>query len=378
MVTRNPTAITAPAEKALHLYRRLLRAVTYVPDSFARTYAHDFIVSRFKANCTPASLAKPNAKVSTANRLKKARHWTRILESSAQGSVEDLHKVLIQVHGRQGARKRVLLQRFLQPEESELPKDNLALEEFLKKPIRDSTMKLERGTKLYVLSRSQQEHHPKEHIKTKLRHLEPKIPKENIWGRPTPRKLAESMRRRWWADTIDKLLPPVPHSEWERLRDFASGVLPLEQAPPPRAKGTFTALHKAEDTPEQLLNALRSPARLSRFGIKKLEFDTSHGLVISNTEESVRTSSSHSHARSRRRMYASIWTLTPTMTHDELTNQWVVRWGGQKSRALDGAVSQPTTSQIELFEGVDSLCDKPLLSKWQIKKSRRKAILEEE
>ena len=74
---------------------------------------------------------------------------------------------------------------------------------------------------------------------------------------------------------MDKLLLPVPLREWERLRDLATGVAPLEEPPHRRARGTTPVLisseTEVEDTldSEELLLALRSPARISR--LKKLD-----------------------------------------------------------------------------------------------------------
>ncbi|KUJ06993.1 uncharacterized protein LY89DRAFT_692074 [Mollisia scopiformis] len=373
----------APPEQVLHLYRRLLRATTYIPDSFTRSYIHGFVTSRFKANCTPANLFKPNARALASNRLKKARHWAKIIESASQGHIADLQKVLIQVHGRQGPRKRVLLRQLLQPEEDRLPKDDSALEDLIHKPVADSSLRFERGTKLYALCESQRENHHPEHNKSKLRHLEPKIPAENGWGRPTPRKLAENLRKRWWAESIDKLLPPVPQGEVQRLRDLASGAIPLDEAPPRRAKGTISDLYKAEQkhiSGDQLLNVLRSPARTERLGVPKLDFDPSRGLVIAHTEESAPKPFSPSHARSMRRMYSLISQLTPLMIQDEVTKKWIVQWGGRKSKALNGVVSKPSAQHLELFEGLNGVDDsaRPLTRRQNnTLKKRERAKLEE-
>ncbi|KAF8861743.1 hypothetical protein BDZ45DRAFT_647009 [Acephala macrosclerotiorum] len=360
----------APPEKIVHLYRRLLRAATYVPDSFARTYVHDYLVNRFKANCTLDNLAKPNAKELTTNRLKKARHWATILENAGQGSVEDLRKVLLQAHGRRGARKRILIRQLLQPDENSLPKDDAALEELMNSPLQESKFEIEQGTRLDALSRSQQEHHPKN--QTKLRRLEPNIPEENMWGRPTPRKLAASLRKRWWASHLDKLLPPVPHSEWKRLHDLATGAILVEPFHPRRPKGTVTSSQSAEEesaTGVELLNALRSSARLARLQAKELE-----------------------PARSVRRMYADILNMTPTIlwekattkiydkktrkAHDETKEQWVVYWGSQKSKAQNGVVPKPAVQEMELFEGAESLTDTKPPKQRMLKRLRRNAILE--
>lgn len=355
----------APPEQVLHVYRHLLRATTYVPDSFARGYIHNFVVSRFKANCTPANLFRPNAKATATNRIKKARHWTRILENASRGDIVDLQKVLLQVHGRQGPRKRVLLRQFLQTEEATLPKDDSALEELIHKPLKDSTLKLERGTRLHALCKSQTEENHPLHLTSKLRHLEPKFPKENIWGRPTPRKLAANLTNKWWADTIDKILPPVPRSEEQRLRDLASGAVPLDEFPPRRAKGTISASLMAEEKQmngEQLLKVLRTSARTNKHGVPKLEFDAANGLVVGDAEETVEKPISHTHARSMRRLYSTISQLVPSIAQDEVTKKWVVQWGAQKSKALNGEVSKPSKQHMELFEGLDGSEDsgKPL------------------
>jgi hypothetical protein len=382
----------AQAEQVLHAYRRILRATTYVPDSFARAYVHDFIASRFKANCT-VNPDRPNADALLANRLKKTRSWTRILESAADGNLEDLNKVLLRVHGRQGARKRILIRQLLQPDEDLLPKDDKALEELIHKPTTESTLGFKPGTKLHALARSQQEHHPREHIKAKLRHLDPRVPKENIWGRPTPRKLANNLTKKWWAATIDKLLPPITRSEWERLRDLATGGIPLEEAPARRPRGTILPADQTVDTQlsgELLLNALRSPARPTQVGIQKLEFDASQGLKIVDTADPSKRSLVKSSPRAIRRMYAGLWILTPIMRQEEVTirdqvrKQWVVQWGEYRSPALNGAISKPTIRDQELFEGIDSYPNDnqaaalEYLHQRNVARAERKRIREEE
>lgn len=364
----------AHREKVLHGYRRILRATTYVPDSFARAYVHDFIAARFKANCSVAG--KPNAEALLANRLKKLRSWTRVLESAGHGSVKDLEKVLQRVHGRQGARKRVLLRELLQPDENLLPKDDKALEELMNNPPKAEGSRLEfkKGTKLHAIAKSQTEHHPTEHIKAKLKLLKPKIPEENIWGRPTPRKLAQNLTKRWWAATIDKLLPPIPTSEWERLRDFATGAVSLEEAPARRSRGKALVAPRTREPrvdSQLLLDALRSPARPNLVGIQKLEFDASKGIRILDAPEPVTFARN---LRSIRRMYAGIWIISPIVTQDEVTKRWTVQWGGHRSKALNGAISKPTPQEQELFEGIDGYEDtnEQLPSNWRMRALRKK------
>jgi hypothetical protein len=52
-------------------------------------------------------------------------------------------------------------------------------------------------------------------------------------------------------------------------------------------------------------------------------------------------------------LYATIWGMTPTMSQDEITKAWTIKWGGGRSAAHCGQVTAPSARDMELFEGAD-------------------------
>lgn len=284
--------------------------------------------------------------------------------------MDALKKVLLAVHGREGERKRMLLKHLLQPDEEALPKDASALQDLIDKPVEANEKANIPSQKLYNFIKNQQENQPLEVHKEKIRQVKPKMPKENIWGRPLPAKLKESMQKKWWAVTLEKILPPIPRSEWERLRDLAIGAAPLE-ARPARRKPMPAEVEElsADQKSKELLQYFQTPARPKVNGLAQLaelhlpvKRNDTKGLDIQN--------------RSIRRLYASIWSLSPTMTYDEVGKKWDIVWGGQKSRALEGVIPKPTRAEEELFEGLETMPQD--LSKVKWRNSDVKRTLKEE
>ncbi|PVH82167.1 hypothetical protein DL98DRAFT_514225 [Cadophora sp. DSE1049] len=391
------------SQEIISNYRALLRAAGYLPDSFARKYAYERIKSRFRASRAKSSKSAPGNNSFwkelpddfTKQRLQRARRSRRLLENAGNGDIDALKEVLLAVHGREGERKRLLLKYLLQPDEETLPKDAAALQDLIDKPEGISKKQNIPSQKLYNFIKSQQENQPLELHKEKIRQVKPKMPKENIWGRPLPANLKESMQKKWWAVTLEKILPPIPQSEWERLRDLATGAAPLEAQPARRKPIPVNAEElSADEKSKELLQYFQAPARPKVS--ESYMFTTEDGLKttmddgleasLANKEkfrerkekrekvdagrranrlaqlEELHPPNKHNEAekteirnRSIRRLYASIWSLTPTMIYDEVKKKWDITWGGQKSRALEGVVAKPTRAEEELFEGLDTL-----------------------
>jgi len=359
-------------------YRALLRAAGYLPDSFARKYAFERIKSRFRASRAKASkLPRENEKSRkdsqdeyTKQHLQRARRSRRLLENAGKGDMDALKKVLLAVHGREGERKRMLLKYLLQPDEEALPKDASALQDLIDKPVEANKKAHIPSQKLYNFIRNQQENQPLELHKEKIRQVKPKMPKENIWGRPLPANLKESRQKKWWAVTLEKILPPIPRSEWERLRGLASGAVPLEAQPTRRtAIPTEVEELSADEKSKELLQYFQTPARPKVNGLAQLA--ELHRPIKHNE-----TNGTDIRNRSIRRLYASIWSLSPTMTYDEVGKKWDIAWGGQKSRALEGVIPKPTRAEEELFEGLETIPQD--LSKVKWRSSDVKRTLKEE
>ena len=63
----------------------------------------------------------------------------------------------------------------------------------------------------------------------------PKIPQTNILGKPLSPRRFKNMTKRWYADVVDRLLPPLPEVEWNELHLFATGKATWN-GPVPRRK----------------------------------------------------------------------------------------------------------------------------------------------
>ncbi|KAK2627661.1 hypothetical protein QTJ16_002307 [Diplocarpon rosae] len=389
------------------LYRGLLRASSYLPDSAARQYADARIKARFRVNCAKAkgkadkkipgtlkTVGQSATKVAitsgkraaavgklddfTIQRLKKGRSTKTLLENASNGDIEALVKVLKFVYGRQGERKRVLLQDLLRPEDGS-PGNTSAIKRLV------ATGSPDKGywpdAKLYRFIKDQQENQPPEVHKGKIRNPRPKVPEENLWGRPLALRQRESFVRKWWASTLERLLPPIPRNEWERLRDLAVGAVPLEEQPQRRARAISLSLSLDKETAkkmtnQQILKYFRMPARVPKPDIDRVRFELDNGLVIlpNATIEEVQSSRQELRdrmlrkwrdgtdekkarkeipARSMRRIYASILSLTPTMEYNKITKTWDIEWGRPKSPANAGVITQASPGDMELFEGIE-------------------------
>lgn len=332
--------------EVLHIYRRLLRAITYLPDSYARINVHNDVVGRFRKHRPRSS-----PEHITKNRVKRARTTAICLERAGHGDLDDLKKVLMQTHGRAGGRRRELIKDLLRPDESVLPKDDSAVKELIESPKAQEVLNQNPNPKVTAFIESQRRNHPKDSIKSKIRQLE--IPKKTIWGHAPTQKLQDSMWRKWWAQTLDKLLPPVPQHEWDRLQDLALGKISLDEFPRRRSRPVEEKDEKEDMAYRYLQLKLRSEAAQ----IEGATFDPQRGLKVQTKtrEEVLNENHRIPPTRARRRLYALIWSLTPTISQDEVTKKWTVTWGSGKSLIAGGTLTQPSTSDMELFEGLPSL-----------------------
>ena len=333
-----------------HAYRALLRATTYLPDSAARTYIHNYAVHRFRSvahkihSKNGDSAKELVARYHDREKIRKVWQASRQLERAAQGNVTDLQKVLYLTYGRVGKRRRELVQQLLEPEEDEFPKDQAALEALIQKPPEREQCRHHDNKKLQAFIKSQRFNHPIERSKAKLKVLAPKIPETNVWGRPVPLKLQASIKRRYWADTLERILPPVPRHEWDRLRDLATGAIPIDDPPPRRSR-------PLEVPPEiKLLEYFTLPTNRHNLDIEGIEVE--EDSVSMSLEKNPNTRGlKHLTPRFMRRLYATIWSMTPTMSQDEITKIWTTKWGGARSAAHTGQITAPSAKDMELFEG---------------------------
>jgi len=161
---------------------------------------------------------------------------------------------------------------------------------------------------------------------------------------------------------LEKILPPVPHNEWQRLADLSIGVLPLDDSPPRRAAPGRGFDEQWSSDPKDVLNCLvNRPSdpdvktdyiKLGPDGALYANMDTRRKTLRRKSKREVTP-------RSIRRTYAAIWNMTPTMYQEGEPKKWIVKWGKQKSEYHNGAVSLPSEAEKELFEGLEGLASTP-------------------
>jgi len=312
-------------QETICLYRALLRQCTYLPDSAARHFFHSHIVFRFREYHPRTMLparnrgrrSVPLVEQRRPALLRTARKGLVFLQRANDGHPRHLGKALAMTYGRIGKRRHELLKPLLI---ADIPVNQAAVERMshpaskgLPHPSRQlqALIKMQAKRKLSFFSRSNR---PTE---------EPQIPEKNAWDRPMPIKRVRNFKKRWYAETIDRIMPPLPESEWKRLRGLASGEIqcenPVQRRAPVEGKGFNT-------------------------GIVRGTITGGTGFVSSPHELT---------ARYMRRLWTKIFAQCPLMRPDESRKiGWDIRWGdihGTKEMAL-----QPGKQKsMAMFEGVD-------------------------
>ena len=270
----------------VHLVRALLRECTYLPDPAARAYLQPYIIARFREHWPSKPGDFSSGVLPTGSRqrdlLKRARKGLSTLSRANNGHPHALEKVLAYTYGRSGKRRHELM-RFLREA------DNLDNHEAV---TRSATTSIENAPQVPALTSRMEalvkvQMLQKEVVLSKpsIKYLAPQIPKTNSWGRPMPLKRVRNMEKRWYADLLDKVLPPLPTHEWQRLRDLAQGKTRWS-GPVPRRRSS--------------LRAVNEPTSLIQ-----------HRLT----------------ARYMRRLWAKVFARCPVMTLNTSNSKWHVQWG---------------------------------------------------
>ncbi|KFY91485.1 hypothetical protein V498_05442 [Pseudogymnoascus sp. VKM F-4517 (FW-2822)] len=373
--TTNPT----------HLLRALLRACSYLPDGPSRHYFHEHILHRFRHVTTPTLGAY------------RARKALSLLTRATNGDVPALTKVLHHTYGRAGHRRHTLLNALLSEHnihsDAEAPTAiSPAVRQILKPPTEVANL----GgipvpakphdappTSFERLLADQILRYPASSPRTQLKKAYAPIPLENVFLRPTGPKREEGLRKRWLAETMDKILPPLPEEEWNRLRGLATGVVEWEGAPKRRTPVGKVA--KEADGGLLSVEYLKAPISHAHSKVRKSEIDqrnwherTPVGKVAKEADggllsvEYLKTPISHAHSKVRKsdidqrnwhrltpkymqRMYAKIWELCPKSRWDEELRDWVYTWGGTKIAANRAEPKKVAQRDLSLFEGIEDL-----------------------
>jgi hypothetical protein len=126
-------------------------------------------------------------------------------------------------YGRTGKKRRDLLNTFIVPE---VPPDAVAVEHILKKPSTFADEWEPPKLVLRLLKSQLQNGIGQISHRPVVKALVPPIPKEDSWGKPVNRIRRRNIRKKWYYDVLDSLLPPLPDAELDTLRGLISGRMP--------------------------------------------------------------------------------------------------------------------------------------------------------
>jgi len=216
-----PLRIPRP-ETPLHLYRHLLRESSYLPP-FARVVVDGRIRNRFRRH-------QESERVELY--LRQGNHELRAIRAAVAGDHPRMYKLIMGCFGRTGFRRRELLDALLR---KETPVDSAELEKYTKEARALASASRKKDwldewdlKKALTFATSQtlcceQVRKPGQPLQGKQLHIKSYIPDTNLWGSPLSEKSVHSKSRKAWKRVADRVLPPLPPSEWDMLRDLASG-----------------------------------------------------------------------------------------------------------------------------------------------------------
>jgi Complex 1 protein (LYR family) len=226
--------MAVPLTNALHLYRALLRECTYLPDSQARIYLRDHVIHSYR-NYLPRN-QKWRKEIPLSRQvalLHRGRKGLSVLRRANEGYIKPLRNVLSWTYGRKGRRRRELMDKLV---EQEVPQDDRTVDAL------SGSQKYSRNwmppSLVMALLCSQAQQKDLDRVMVGSNNLEPTpaVAETNTWGRQMPEKRVKNLRRRWYAEQIDCLLPPLPEPEFERLQALSDRKLEVNEGPVPRRK----------------------------------------------------------------------------------------------------------------------------------------------
>jgi hypothetical protein len=365
------------SDKPLHLLRALLREASYLPDATARSYFRRYIVSRYKAyqpkqNATAffdvqaveryrhrSSKRRQIAIIHERTRplLRKGQKGLNLLRRVNQGEMPSLQKVLFFAYGRIGRRKYALLDNLLRPDpimdggalakplEGPAPLQALyfsnkrCLQYFdAPKAMNNKTHYQinisDRYSRLRAVLKSQ--HQKGISIHRELKHPFMKTPINNVWERPMPIKRAVNNVGRWYAETMTRMLPPLPNEEWDNIHAMALGEKRVSLVRR-RGRGAGTS---PEPVAEDALSASMVEEAIALD--KPSRADKSAGM---HRPHSITP-------KFMRRLYTRILMLCCKVEYDHDHKRWKAIWGESKTLINPKIFRAPTDES--LFAGVDA------------------------
>ncbi|KAI4115761.1 MAG: hypothetical protein LQ338_007816 [Usnochroma carphineum] len=345
-----PTTAIDNHRETILLYRALLRQCTYLPDSAARKYMWSHVVERFRAYQPIARtkdgppLRRRIKRKEPLKALKDARKSLKYLQRANDGHMPQLRNVLEMTYGRVGKRGRQLMAKLQALGVLDAPLSTITSSGEISQDLTRTHKKVPQlSDEILALLKSQIKQGSSRFNGAPLREIQPKIPAVNSWGRPFPQKRKANFIRKWYATTMERLMPPLPAVEWERLRDLASGEIPWDGPVPRRTLGTTSA----DESPPEAFSWITAHDHLPH----RLTSSTAR-VVEKGRHEAMRTNPHELTPRLMRRMWTTVFQKCPRLDWSHEKGQWVVTWGRigkQSDLVFDAQKPMPAG----MFDGVD-------------------------
>lgn len=359
--------------RARHLLRALLREASYLPDATCRSFVHHRVIARYRDFSQASKLSEEKFESLIYIGYKSLRQ----LQRANNGELRGLTRVFEHTYGRAGKRRYELIKPLLQEQKPaptagarSMPRDEtpeaydppLRLPRAMEQPVRTQkdTLKFRISPRFPLLhslvySQSKQSPNlfPERHIKSPTFDM----PLRNLWQRIQPRKRQKNAAARWYAETLDNILPPLPEDEWMRLYRLASGQIRWRGAPRKRAPAEIQ--NAVLDMPDQEPFVTPAPHDVT-------SVDASEATLAELLESQLRVGPSEKPGklsdgrdvghtitpRFMRRLYRAILSRCPLMKYDKESATWTVTWYDPKR---DPLLPQSVSDASQSATGADGV-----------------------
>ncbi|KAI9839100.1 MAG: hypothetical protein M1837_002239 [Sclerophora amabilis] len=314
--------------KHLELLRAILRECRRLPDPAARSHCAERALKQYRKHRG----SNPD-QGELKSRVKKASKSLRFLRRANEGERGPLLKVLLHTYGRAGPRRRDLLAQLQGPD---VPANQTMVEALASLKPRNPREDLRDwphiSLRLKALTISQKDRAPPGLTRPKIKRISPNIPSENVWSRPFPKVRERNLRRKFYGDLLNRVLPPLPPSEWCRLRDLASGIIREPRVAWARRGEVSETAQLASVYPTGYQTELLSRGVMAPETIPHRRVGRQHQITT----------------RFMKRLWAEVFSQCPVMRWDGSTNRWKVRWGrvGDSSNII----RQPNEEEERLLD----------------------------
>jgi hypothetical protein len=361
----------------VRLLRALLREASYLPDATARSYFRRYIVSRYKAY-QPKQNATASFDVQAADKyrhrsfkrrqiaiiqertrplLRKGHKGLNFLRRANQGEIPCLQKVLFFAYGRMGRRKYALLENVLKPDPIIDGGAIAATDAQGPAPLQKLYYSNKRYLQYFDVPKAATKTHHTINISSRYSRLRAvlrtqhlkgiaihrglkssvmKTPINNMWERPMPIKRARNNVRRWYAEAMTRMLPPLPTEEWNNIRAMMVGDRKIGLV---KRRGRALALSTASVTQDDLFAStveeaitLDKPSRAD----KPAGMQRPHAIT----------------PKFMQRMYTKLLMLCCKVEWDDEHKRWMAIWGEPMKTIKPSLYHVPTDEM--LFAGVDA------------------------